>query len=57
MHWLFGASNVRIFHKHVCCAADGLVAAQDNNKGSPCNQDVDSQGVEIQIPSLPEVKP
>ncbi|KAG0519719.1 hypothetical protein BDA96_08G010500 [Sorghum bicolor] len=32
----------------------GLVASQDNKKGSPCQQDAGSQGVEIQIPSLPE---
>jgi hypothetical protein len=41
---------------HASCAADGLIALRDKRKGSPCQQDGDSQGAaDIEIPSLPEV--
>jgi hypothetical protein len=41
---------------HASCAADGLIALRAKRKGSPCQQDGDSQGAaDIEIPSLPEV--
>uniref|UniRef100_A0A0E0PT94 F-box domain-containing protein n=1 Tax=Oryza rufipogon TaxID=4529 RepID=A0A0E0PT94_ORYRU len=43
---------------HASCAADGLIALRAKRKGSPCQQDGDSQGAaDIEIPSLPEGSP
>jgi hypothetical protein len=55
---LFCSSIVYIIRKDAWCAADGLIASQSNTNGSPCQQDEDSKGGEIQMypgPSLPKV--
>ena len=44
---------------HASCAAVGLIASRAKRKGSPCQQDDDSQNDQLEIqsgPTLPEVR-
>jgi len=57
---LFCPSNVCLIHTmHASCAAVGLIASRAKRKGSPCQQDDDSQNDQLEIqsgPTLPEVR-